>query len=47
MASGDRLQISTETTPADDSLAAEKIAAVKSAVTAPPFDLRKAVVLSE
>ena len=42
-----RLEFSTDATPADDMVAAEKIAAVKAAVAALPPELRAAVILSE
>ena len=44
---GGQPEFSTETTPADDLLAGEKIAAVKAAVAALPADLRAAVILAE
>jgi len=42
-----RIHPSTETTPADDLLAAEMVAAVKTAVAALPADLKTAVIFSE
>jgi RNA polymerase sigma-70 factor (ECF subfamily) len=41
------LHLPTETTPADDALTAEMVAAVKTAVAALPAVLREAVILSE
>ena len=42
-----RIDLPVETTPADDLLAAEMVAAVKTAVAALPTDLREAVIFSE
>ena len=42
-----RLQISTEVTPADDALRAERAGVVREAVAALPAELREAVVLFE
>jgi RNA polymerase sigma-70 factor (ECF subfamily) len=42
-----RLQISSDSTPAEASLAAEQTATVRAAIAALPPDLREAVILSE